>query len=329
MSNPVPHAPGEWAKKVIHGNYFPHIDGLRSLAVLPVLFYHLWMPLCPAGFMGVDVFFVISGYLICGGIIRDLEVGSFSMKSFYFRRIRRIFPAYFAVVVFVLIAGISLYHWARIIPLAQTALFSAFFSTNIYFWLDIGYFQPHAHGNPLLHLWSLGVEEQFYIIIPIALLTLWKIRRTSLVPALVVAFAASLLLCLVLGHKGQSTTAFYILPTRGWELLAGALLATRSPAKPSLVSTLLSIIGFLLIAASYWCFSTEKTFRLGGTGVEILLPFFGSLGFAPFPGWVTLPAVAGSLLLLRYGSHGLSTKLLCSPLLVGIGKISYSLYLWH
>jgi peptidoglycan/LPS O-acetylase OafA/YrhL len=126
--------------------------------------------------------------------MRDLQAGSFSIASFYFRRIRRIFPAYFAIVVVVLVTGIAIYPWPRLIPLAQTALFSTLFSTNIYFWMDMGYFQPNAHGNPLLHLWSLGVEEQFYLIIPIALLVLWKIRRTLLVPALLVGFIASLAL---------------------------------------------------------------------------------------------------------------------------------------
>jgi peptidoglycan/LPS O-acetylase OafA/YrhL len=290
VSRPVPEPSSldethrDWSQKVLHRNYHPHIDRLRSLAVLPVLLYHVRMSLCPAGFMGVDVFFVISGYLICGGIIRDLQAGSFSMTSFYFRRIRRIFPAYFAVVVSVLVGGIALYHWARIVPLAQTALFSTLFSTNIYFWLDMGYFQSNAHGNPLLHLWSLGVEEQFYIIIPIALLVLWKVRRTSLVPALLLGFIASLVLCLILGEKGQSTTAFYILLTRGWELLAGALLTVLPRAKKSLGTSFLSILGLALVSLSFWCFSTEKTFTLGGTSVEIILPFLGHVALQPLSG---------------------------------------------
>lgn len=318
-----------WAQQVIHGDYHPYIDGLRSLAVLPVVFYHLFMPICPAGFMGVDVFFVISGHLICGGIMRDLKKGTFTMTSFYYRRIRRIFPAYLALCVAVLAAGVALYHWARIVPLAQTALFSTFFSTNLYFWLDMGYFQPNAHANPLLNLWSLGVEEQFYISIPLALWLVWRIRPRWLVPAMVLCAAASLALCLGLGEKGQSTTAFYILPTRGWELLAGAILAALPKAANTTAARRLSLFGMGLLAFSFWCFSTEKTFNQGGTSVEWLLPFVGSLGFHPFPGWVTLPVIAGSLLLLRYGNFGIAGKVLRWRPLVGIGKISYSLYLWH
>ena len=319
----------DWARQVIHGEYHPHIDGLRCLAVLPVFLYHLQMSLCPAGFLGVDVFFVISGYLICGGILRDLQAGKFSMRAFYFRRIRRIFPAYFAVVVGVLLMGVAVYHWARLVPLAQTALFSALFSSNLYFWLDMGYFQPNAHANALLNLWSLGVEEQFYIIIPLALLVIWKIRRALVVPVLLVAGVGSLALCVWLGHKGQSTTAFYILPTRGWELLAGALLAAAPAVKKSAQSKGLAALGLALVVLSFWSFSTAKSFTWGGTKVEIILPLLGHFGVSPFPGWVNLPVILGSLLLLRHGDAGLVGRLLGARPLVGVGKISYSLYLWH
>jgi peptidoglycan/LPS O-acetylase OafA/YrhL len=318
-----------WAKQVIHGKYFPHIDGLRCLAVIPVVLYHLKMGLCPAGFLGVDIFFVISGYLICGGIVRDLQNGTFSLRSFYYRRIRRIFPAYFALVLGVLIVGVFLFHWARIVPLAKTSLFSIFFSTNIYFWLDMGYFQPNALDNPLLNLWSLGVEEHFYIIIPVASLLLWKIWKNSLRIAFLLCFVASLILCVILGHKGESTTAFYILPTRAWELLAGALLAGVPRPKCSLRSDLLSLLGFVLILLSFFWLSTANTSELSGTRIELIAPFIGSLGFYPFPGLVTLPVIMGSLLLLHYGEGVLASRILCSRPFVGIGKISYSLYLWH
>jgi len=274
---------GEWARQVIHGKYYPHIDGLRCLAVLPVVFYHLVSSVCPGGFVGVDVFFVISGYLIYGGILNDLQKGTFSMVSFYHRRIRRIFPAYFVIVVYcTLLAGTALYHWARIVPLTQTALFSTFFSTNIYFWLDMGYFQPNANANALLHLWTLGVEEQFYIIIPLLTLALWNLSRAGLKPALFLLFLASCALCILLGQKGNSTTALYLLPTRAWELLAGALLADLPRLHGLLRASLLSFLGLALILLPCWCFSTERTAENGGTSVELLLPFIGSLGIYPF-----------------------------------------------
>lgn len=321
--------PKEWAEQVIHRKYFPHVDGLRCLAVVPVVFFHLASWICPGGFVGVDIFFVISGYLIYGGILDDLQKGTFSMSSFYHRRIRRIFPAYFIVVYCTLLAGIVLYHWARLVPLAQTALFSTFFSTNIYFWLDMGYFQPDANANALLHLWTLGVEEQFYIVVPLLSLALWKISRTSLKPALYLLTFASLVLCVVLGEKGISTTAFYILPTRAWELLAGALIADLPQAQKSLRAGLLALLGLALILLPFWCFSTARTFENFGTSVELILPFFGSVGIFPFPGIAIIPVIVGSLLLLRYGNTGPVAQVLCHPLFTGIGKISYSLYLWH
>ena len=279
--------------------------------------------------MGVDIFFVISGYLICGGILEDLQSGSFSIISFYHRRIRRIFPAYFALIIGTMFAGLALYHWARLIPLAQTTLFSALFSTNLYFWLDMGYFQPSAHENPLLNLWSLGVEEQFYIFVPILTLALWRLLRGNLKAVFFLGLLSCLGLCLFLGKRGDSTTAFYILPSRAWELLAGAMLANLPRPRAGFRASLLSVLGLGLVLLSFWCFSTQRTLIDHGTRVEFLLPGLGSLGFYPFPGLVTVPVVIGSMLLLRYGGQGPVSKFLASPPMVGIGKISYSLYLWH
>ena len=302
---------------------------MRCLAVLPVVVYHLMSRLCPGGFVGVDIFFVISGYLICGGIVRDLRNECYSLRSFYYRRIRRIFPAYFVLTCGVLIAGSGLFHWGKLVPLARTSLFSAFFSTNLYFWLDMGYFQPNAHDNPLLNLWSLGVEEHFYIVIPFALFLIWKIKRGLLLPAFVFLFLSSLAACILLGAHRQSTTAFYILPTRAWELLAGALLTLAPPPKRTLFSELLAFVGLALVLLSFWCLDTTRTFLSGGTSVEVIFPLIGSLGIHPFPGLVSTPVILGSCLLIRFGSSGIAGKLLCARPLVGIGKISYSLYLWH
>ncbi|MEG2327539.1 MAG: acyltransferase, partial [Akkermansia sp.] len=146
--------------------YFPHIDGIRTLAIIPVLLYHLCSTLCPGGYAGVDVFFVISGYLITGGILRDLKNNQFSLVNFYHRRVKRIIPAYSVLILFVIATGIVLFNEEQLKTLAITSNYSSYFSTNLYFWRYSGYFSPQAHDNPLLNLWSLGVEEQFYIILP-------------------------------------------------------------------------------------------------------------------------------------------------------------------
>lgn len=148
---------------VIRGQYFPHIDGLRAFAVLSVLFFHAFPSWCPGGFIGVDVFFVISGYLITKGLLVDLDNGEYTIGKFYMRRIRRILPAYVAMIVFTLLLCLFCYYGPQVQQFAKTALSSAFFSTNLFFWKTSDYFAPNSHDNPLLNLWSLSVEEQFYI----------------------------------------------------------------------------------------------------------------------------------------------------------------------
>ncbi len=222
-----------------------------------------------------------------------------------------------------------LYHWARILPLAQTTLFSAFFSTNIYFWIVSGYFQPNSSGNPLLHLWTLGVEEQFYIVIPVLLLLLWKVSRAAVKPLLFLGLLLSLAACIFLGSKDNATTAFFMLPTRAWELLAGALIAGLPESGKSLRAALCSFLGLALILFSFMCLDTANTFSHAGTSVEVSVPFLQTWGIYPFPGYMTIPVVLGSVLLLRYGNCGPLAGMLCSRPFVGIGKISYSLYLWH
>ena len=152
-----------YQQSVIRGKYYPHIDGLRAFAVLSVLIYHAFPALFPGGFIGVDVFFVISGYLITKGLLKDLDEKTYSIASFYVRRIRRIFPAYLSVVAFTLITGIVVYYGPELLTLAKTALCSSVFLANIYFERNSDYFSPNAHENPLLNLWSLSVEEQFYV----------------------------------------------------------------------------------------------------------------------------------------------------------------------
>ena len=174
--SPSPHQAGG----AIHGTYFPHIDGLRTFAVLAVVLYHLQEGICPGGYAGVDIFFVISGYLIGGGLIRNLKEGTFSLTSFYLRRIRRIMPAYFCLIAAVLAFGCVVLDCDDLRTLGRTVRSSALFITNTYFSRTTGdYFSPAAEENPLLNLWSLSVEEQFYLMIPLTLWLLWKFRGKS------------------------------------------------------------------------------------------------------------------------------------------------------
>lgn len=318
-------------RSIIHHHYFPHIDGLRSLAVLPVLLFHLLAGACPGGYLGVDVFFVISGYLITGGILRDLQKDRFSLSDFYMRRIKRIMPAYFALVIAVLIMTVASSYLNRVLEVAETVGFSALFSTNIYFWINTNYFAPSAEENPLLNLWSLGVEEQFYMIIPALMLGIYCWRKKSVVPVLLLLFFASLYLNISSFRAGNTDSAFYMLPHRAWELLAGSLLALL-PAPNLREPNQTFFITFDKL--SFSLASLRETGRiLSSTLIGIALLTLG-LSYAyvsheTFTPLKTLPIIIGSALLIRYGSWGIFHQFLANPLIVGIGKISYSLYLWH
>ena len=199
--SPSPHQAGD----AIHGTYFPHIDGLRTFAVLAVVLYHLQEGICPGGYAGVDIFFVISGYLIGGGLIRGLKEGTFSLTSFYLRRIRRIMPAYFCLIAAVLAFGCVVLDCDDLRTLGRTVRSSALFITNTYFSRTTGdYFSPAAEENPLLNLWSLSVEEQFYLMIPLTLWLLWKFREKAVKPVLW-GGAGSLLLRRRLPHRASGT----------------------------------------------------------------------------------------------------------------------------
>jgi peptidoglycan/LPS O-acetylase OafA/YrhL len=182
-----------YSAQVIHSEYFPHIDGIRALAVLPVMLFHILPPLCPGGFTGVDVFFVISGYLITGGILRDLKNARFTIRNFYHRRIRRIMPAYFALIAGVFVAGCGFYHAAPLIGLGDAVAAGTLFVANYHFWrLEGDYFGPNMHTQALLHLWSLSVEEQFYLFIPLLCAIIWKFQRRFVSPALALLAVLSL-----------------------------------------------------------------------------------------------------------------------------------------
>lgn len=283
--------------------YRPDVDGLRAVAVLAVLAYHAFPQSAPGGFAGVDVFFVISGFLITGIIVEGLKDGSFTFAGFYWRRVRRIFPALILVLAFSLALG-----WLVLLPdeftmLGRHVAAGAGFVSNIVFWREAGYFDAAAELKPLLHLWSLGVEEQYYLVWPLLLFLFRKDARRMLgmVAALaLVSFAANVWL---LGERA----AFYLPLTRFWELLAGGLL--------------------VLTARTGSGYSNAKA--IAGTGLLALT--FGLLhAERDFPGWWALLPVAGTALLISAGpSAWINHQVLANRAMVYVGLISYPLYLWH
>jgi peptidoglycan/LPS O-acetylase OafA/YrhL len=285
-----------------HLKYRPDIDGLRAVAVIAVVLYHAFPKLLPGGFVGVDTFFVISGYLITGIIVGGLdESRGFSFADFYARRVRRIFPALILVLAATLAAGVTIFLPAELTSLAKNTLASAFFGANFVLLSEAGYFDLAAHLKPLLHLWSLGIEEQFYLAWPLAL---WLTPRKWRVTMITVVMTASFALNVALVRSHPQAT-FYLPLTRAWELMAGALL-----------------VGVTL-----------KTNRLreiaGVVGVVCGITFFIYSDQTIFPGWAALVPVLGSgLTILAQGSF-FSRTLLSHPLAAAIGRISYPLYLWH
>jgi peptidoglycan/LPS O-acetylase OafA/YrhL len=289
--------------------YRADIDGLRALAVVPVLLYHAGVPGFPGGFVGVDIFFVISGYLICGMIDADIRKGTFSLGSFYKRRVLRILPALF---VMFLVTSVLAYLYCLPVELEDYArsLASAVGSvSNIYFAGTAGYFDAPAETKPLLHTWSLGVEEQFYFIVPLLMLLAWRVAPKR--AGLLFAAAAALSFAAAFAVSYRNTTfVFYLTPFRAWELALGALLS----------------IGFLPVPrTAFW-----KN-ACGAAGMLLLLGaiFIGS----PSTPLLLMTALAGigATLVIASGEAGMSAvgRLLSLRPVVFIGLISYSLYLWH
>ena len=294
--------------------YRPDIDGLRAVAVLSVIAFHVDARLVPGGFAGVDIFFVISGFLITGIVVDDVRSGAFSFRAFYARRMRRLGPALAVVVLATLGAGILLLLPEDLMALARSALAAMAFVANIFFEQTVAasYFAPATNTIPLLHLWSLGVEEQFYLAWPVALVIAarWLSPRQLLAMALLVA-AGSLLLS---QHEVGSDPmrGYYGLPSRVFELLAGAAVAfaVRAAASPPRRAV------------------REALALVGAGAVAFSLAFVGEDGF---PGLAALPVTVGTALVLVAGAGGATFvgRVLSLRLLVGIGLISYSLYLWH
>jgi peptidoglycan/LPS O-acetylase OafA/YrhL len=287
----------------------PDIDGLRAVAIATVVLFHAAPRFVPSGFVGVDVFFVISGYLITSIILKDLEAGRFSFAGFYARRIKRIFPALAVVLVAVLLAG-----WIVLLELEYRNLgvhvaAGAGFLTNILLWREAGYFDRAAALKPLLHLWSLGVEEQFYIVWPLALVVAhWRRWRVSLFVASVGALSFAINLRML---ADDSAGAFYLPFGRFWELMLGALVAAipgATDGEPTRFRDGAALLGAALVA---FALATVDANR-------------------PYPGWWALPPTVGTMLIIAAGSRTwISRRLLARAPLVQLGLISYPLYLWH
>ncbi len=291
--------------------YRPEIDGLRALAVIPVILFHAGFQNFSGGFVGVDVFFVISGYLITTIIISELDQGSFSIVNFYERRARRILPALFFVMAFCVLGA-----WFWLAPsdlkdFGQSLMAVSIFSSNIFFWQESGYFNTASELKPLLHTWSLAVEEQYYIIFPVILMLFWRTGIRVLMIFLAVGFLLSFAVA-DWGAYNKPDAAFYLLPTRGWELLVGVFVAFylryKKYLKSDLLNQLLSLIGFGLIVFAIVAFDHST----------------------PFPGrYALFPTIGTGLLILSAVPTTLVYKILAIRPIVAIGLISYSAYLWH
>lgn len=301
--------------------YRPEIDGLRAIAVIAVVIYHAKFifnsnEFLSGGFLGVDIFFVISGYLITSIILRELETtNSFNIARFYERRVRRILPALYTV----MLTSIP-FAWAFMLPkalkeYAGSALSSLFFGSNFWFWQEDSYSAEPSQLKPLLHTWTLSVEEQFYVIFPIILLLIWKFFKRALLPSILVLTFVSL----ALSHYGSAHFPdgnFYLLPTRGWELLAGVILAilnlrrTQEQKNQSLkpIEQVMPVLGIVMVVGSILVFT--ETMR--------------------HPSFITIIPIVGTMLLIWFCRPGeFVTRILSTRVFVSIGLVSYSLYLWH
>jgi peptidoglycan/LPS O-acetylase OafA/YrhL len=292
--------------------YRPEIDGLRAVAVVPVILFHAGFAPFSGGFVGVDVFFVISGYLITKIIIDELDAGRFSLTKFYERRARRILPALFLVMMTCIP-----FAWMWLTPddlksFGQSVAAVSLFSSNILFWLESGYFDTAAELKPLLHTWSLAVEEQYYLLFPLFLMFTWSMGRRRVFGILSIIALASLALA-QWGSTHERSATFFLLPTRGWELFVGSFVAYYSGSEQSAklrhwMYEWGALLGFAMIWYGVFCFDAKT----------------------PFPSVYALLPTLGTALVIICTRHGvLIGKVLGTSAFVGIGLISYSAYLWH
>jgi peptidoglycan/LPS O-acetylase OafA/YrhL len=296
--------------------YRPEIDGLRAVAVIPVILFHASFSTFSGGFVGVDVFFVISGYLITTIILSEMEQGTFSLVNFYERRARRILPALFLVML------VSLpFAWLWMLPsdmkdFSQSLVAVSTFSSNILFLHESGYWDAASEMKPLLHTWSLAVEEQYYVLFPLFLMIMWHFRKRWILGSFLLVAGISLVTAQWGAYHKPSPT-FYLLPTRGWELAIGAGIAfyflyrkqaIRTLLSHKIVDEMLGLLGLLLIG--YAVFTFDETI--------------------PFPSlYALVPTIGTGLIILFSSSQTMIGRFLSTKPLVAIGLISYSAYLWH
>ena len=290
--------------------YRKEIDGLRALAVLSVIFFHGGLKWFSGGYIGVDIFFVISGYLITSIILREKEAGNFSIAAFYERRARRILPALF----FIILICIP-FAWFWLLPhelkdFGKSIAAVAIFASNILFWRETDYFATDAELIPLLHTWSLAVEEQFYLIFPLFMSLFWALGKRWLIGIICLITFLSLALT-EWSWRHFAEANFFLIPTRAWELMIGALVAfhlNKNQQPSSIFRHLGSILGIGLILFSI--ILLDKTL--------------------PFPSLYALaPTIGTALILIFTTTDTLVYKLLSQKVFIGIGLISYSAYLWH
>lgn len=287
--------------------YRKEIDGLRAISVLPVVLFHSGAPAFSGGYIGVDIFFVISGYLITSILVYELNAGDFSIINFYERRARRILPALF----FVIVACMP-FAWLWMSPVlfqdfAESIIAVVFFGSNFLFWMEDGYFAQAAELKPLLHTWSLAVEEQYYLFFPLLLMLLWR-RGYKTVFWVIAALAIASLILSEYASKNMVTANFYLTPTRSWELLSGSIAALLMERREIRPNRILSAIGLGMIIFSIFLFD----------------------GNTRFPSLYTLIPVVGAVFIVLFAQRGTEVaRLLSTPILVGVGLVSYSAYLWH
>ena len=291
--------------------YRPDIDGLRAIAILSVVHFHSGLVRLAGGFTGVDIFFVISGYLIGGHIWTEMRAGVFSYRRFYQRRAKRILPAFYAVLVFMLGAGLLLLSPHDLELLGRSAVAATLSVSNILFWGTANYFAGSSERNPLLMTWSLGVEEQFYLIVPLLMAMVARIRGRLASPVIAAMSLASFAFACVMASR-HPMAGFYLLPSRAWELGGGVALAlyeTSLRLKPT---------------SRLWI-------EIGGiTALGLMIAAIVAHGTEPaaFP-WIVLPAVVGAALSIAVPGSWVNRRLLSAPPLRFVGQISYSWYLWH